>query len=81
MQALQSLFTKYWIFVVSIKNGYMYTKIYICLEKIVFSRLAYVVHLLFLVWLFVGIYGIYLKFDLGPLAFISISFINIAIVV
>ena len=33
MQALQSLFTKYWIFVASIKNGYMYTKIYICLEK------------------------------------------------
>ena len=48
---------------------------------IVFSRLAYVVHLLFLVWLFVGIYGIYLKFDLGQLAFISISFINTAMVI
>ena len=34
----------------------------------------------FLVQLFVGIYGIYLKFDLGPLALISILFINIAIV-
>ena len=48
---------------------------------IVFSRLAYVVHLLFLVWLFVGIYGIYLKFDLGPLALIRILFINFAIVI
>ena len=35
----------------------------------------------FLVYLFVGIYGIYLKFDLGPLALISILFINIAIVI
>ena len=35
----------------------------------------------FLVKLFVGIYGIYLKFDLGPLALISILFINIAIVI
>ena len=31
---LQSLFTKYWIFVVSKKNNtYMYTKIHICLGK------------------------------------------------
>ena len=63
---------------------YVYKNIYVWKNQnimIVFSRLAYVVHLLFLVWLFVGIYGIYLKFDLGPLAFISISFINIAIVV
>ena len=35
----------------------------------------------FLVWLFVGIYEIYLKFDLGPLALNSILFINIAIVI
>ena len=31
--------------------------------------------------LYVGIYGIYLKFDLGPLALISILFIYIAIVI
>ena len=35
---------------------------------------------LFLVYLFVEIYGIYLKFDLGPLAVVSILFVNIAIV-
>ena len=65
-------------------NTYMYTKIHICLGKSeyhnCFSRLPYVVYSLFLVWLFVGIYGVYLKFDLGPLGLISISFINIAIV-
>ena len=31
--------------------------------------------------LYVGIYGIYLKFDLRPLALITIFFINIAIVI
>ena len=35
----------------------------------------------FLVQLFVGTYGNYLKFDLGSLALISILFINITIVI
>ena len=47
---------------------------------IVFSCLPYHKHLLFHILLLVGIYGIYLKFDLGPLVLISILFINIAIV-
>ena len=34
----------------------------------------------FLVYLLVGIYGIYFKFDLEPLALISFFFINIAVV-
>ena len=56
IQTLQSLFTKHWVFVIS-----------------VYSCLPYVIH--------VEIYGIYLKFDLGPLALISILFVNIAIVI
>ena len=51
----------------------MYTRINICLGKSEyhnrFSRLPYVVHLLLLVQLFVGIYGIYLKFDFVSVAF------------
>ena len=34
-----------------------------------------------LIFIFVGIYGIYFRLDLGPLALISIMFINIAIVI
>ena len=64
MQTLQSLFTKHWIFIVSVYFPF---------------ALRYTFP--FLVYLFVGIYGIYLKFDLGPLALISILFINIAIVI
>ena len=51
MQTLQNLFTKYWIFVVSKKktkkqNIYVYKNQNVI---IVFSRLPYVIHLLFLV--------------------------------
>ena len=54
MQTLQSLCTKYWIFVVSQKkkkNTSIYTKIHICLGKSEyhnrFSHFPYVVHLLY----------------------------------
>ena len=57
----------------------------ICLEKFEYgnrlSSLPYVAHLLFLVQLFVLIYEIYLNFDLGSLALLSILFINILIVI
>ena len=57
LQTLQSLFTKYWIYVASIqkkqKKTYMYTKMHIRLGKSEyhnrFSLLPYVAHLLFLV--------------------------------
>ena len=79
---LNILFTKYWIFVVSKKTkNKNKKKIHICLETsesdiriiTVFSRLPYVVHLLFLVLLF--------EFGLGPFALIDKLFINIAIVI
>ena len=58
---------------------FMYKMLDICSERFFSFALRYTFP--FLVWLFVGIYGIYLKFDSAPLALISILFINIAIVI
>ena len=65
-------------------NIYIYIYIYIYVQKkkihVYLGKSEYhnrffsfvlVVHLVFLVQLFVAIYGIYLKFDLGPLALIN----------
>ena len=58
---------------------FIYKILGICSQHVFSSALLYLFP--FLVYLFIGIYGIYLKFDLGPLALISILFINIAIVI
>ena len=58
---------------------FIYKTLDICSQRLFPFALRYT--FTFLVQLFVGIYGIYLKFDLGPLAVISILFINIAIVI
>ena len=85
MQTLQSLFTKYWIFVVSKKNTYMYTKRQICLGKSEYHnrffpfalRCTVTFPFLIICWNL----WIYMKFDLGPLALLSILFIDVAIVI
>ena len=58
---------------------FMYKILDICSQRFLSFALRYTFP--FRVKLFVGIYGIYLKFDLAPLALISILFINIAIVI
>ena len=58
---------------------FIYKTLDICSQRLFPFALRYT--FTFLVQLFVGIYGIYLKFDLGPLAVSSILFINIAIVI
>ena len=58
---------------------FIYKTLDICSQRLFPFALRYTFP--FLVQLFVGIYGIYLKFDLGPLALISILFINIAIAI
>ena len=57
---------------------FIYKTLDICSQRL--FPFALRIHFPLLDWLFVGIYGIYLKFDSGPLALISILFINIAIV-
>ena len=57
---------------------FIYKTLDICSQRLSPFALPYTFP--FLVSLFVGIYGIYLKFDLGPFALISILFIYIAIV-
>ena len=58
---------------------FIYKTMDICSQRLFLFSLRYTFP--FLVQLFDGIYGIYLKFDLGPLALISILFVNIAIVI
>ena len=58
---------------------FSYKTLDICSQRLFSFALRY--KFPFLLQLFVGIYGIYLKFDLGPLALLSILFINIAIVI
>ena len=58
---------------------FIYKTLDICSQRLFPFALSYTFP--FLVWLFVGIYGIYLEFDLGPLVLISILFINIDIVI
>ena len=58
---------------------FIYKTLDICSRRLFPFALCYTFP--FLVYLFIGIYGIYLKFDLGPLALISILFIKIAIVI
>ena len=58
---------------------FIYKTLDICCQRLFPFALRYTFP--FLVQSFVGIYGIYLKFDLEPLALIRILFINIAIVI
>ena len=58
---------------------FIYKTLDICSQRLFPFALCYAFP--FLVQLFVGIYEIYLRFDLGPLALISILFVNIAIVI
>ena len=53
---------------------FIYKTLDICSQRLFPFALRYTFPLF--VQLFVGIYGFYLKFDLGPLALISILFIN-----
>ena len=63
----------------------MYTKIHICLEKSEYHNrfFPFALRCTFtfpcLVRIYVGICGIYLKFDLGPLGSISVLLIDIVL--